>query len=1044
MRGKDPRPIVVMVLVLVALLGPALAPAAQTKVQPSSHITAIDHRSGVASAKVNATGENFQFTLNDPTLLGTLKIGQGVYANFQTKQVSLDGQHIVGNIVNIKAPNGPLTPATPGNMRSGPSVPSGASPKNTPNAAPSAETSGSSANTACCGIISVDARARRAAAKENSTGRQFEFSVPSGLQIQNLHASQPVWANFKAGKVSLDGRTACCDIVALGNIPPGPTGQPVAESAPVGPGKPGGTRPQMAAYREIDPCTISSPDTLKTLLQGGIQNYFPIAIDNGGEHMRIAHPNVEQVICPHMVLKVRTDFGYSQTQGFPQFQTGGTMELQSSLVVDVTFSGGAVAAANAPITAANFVRAAAVLSNPQITSLQVDNIPSWIDLSWITACLNGAYSNWCCTDVLHAMNFDVTALVKFYLDQGQTLAASSPSMVTPSQPQTATPADRPAGSTIPAPGSGQAPRSAVAENAQRSPGTPIIGRTKTVAPATPLGIAPLICSAFAPLGSPQLAANQKMELCFQVTPQPVAGGVARIQDSSTISMNAVVTGIPPGNQSLQYKFSVLSLAGDGSSNKVTDSGDFSASTHWNWQIPAQAFLSRTLVAQVSVQGSTPLGPVQKTATTGNYLVVDDAGAASIFLDQMGVVMLHPRCSNCHANGDVPTQGDDRHLHVPPVTRQTNCQQCHGTANGAGLGSPPGAPGWRMAPFAFAGKTADQLCAQLKDPARNGGRTPQGLADSLFNPGQQTFDPLASWAFNPGPGRTPAPGGDLIRGIWSSFESWIKYGAACPSARMATQQKGLTEVVANVQNHLISQMGCSTLPAMTWVSQGESWAGATLSTDCQGNGGQSFSYLTQLLAVGVNLASPAPDTGQDITLTLSPPEMGVGWTPASLHFEPRTSSAIASYWVQPVAKATAVTVTARDPVSGTQYSTTLHILAPQPVGLKFLDTNGQEVTAISAVPSSGTAIKLKTYYTAPAPDSGMSVNFSYGGTTNASGPCGLNPASPCSTNVQTQISDGDKPTAFISLIDLTVSPCANAPCQIVVSAGSQTATLTVNQ
>lgn len=37
----------------------------QNKALPSSHIVSIDARTGVVSAKVNATGENFEFTLNN-------------------------------------------------------------------------------------------------------------------------------------------------------------------------------------------------------------------------------------------------------------------------------------------------------------------------------------------------------------------------------------------------------------------------------------------------------------------------------------------------------------------------------------------------------------------------------------------------------------------------------------------------------------------------------------------------------------------------------------------------------------------------------------------------------------------------------------------------------------------------------------------------------------------------------------------------------------------------------------------------------------------
>lgn len=214
------------------LLGPLLMPAltlilvltllAQIKVEPSSHITAIDLRTGMVSAKVNATGEDFQFTLNDSSLLGTLKVGQGVYANFRAKQLSLDGQHVVGKIVSIGAAKGPLAAAAPEGRINAPlpAKPS-ASPKpasGTPGTAAQQITPppDSGANPACCSITSIDAPARLVSAKENSVGQAFEFSVPNSLLIQNLHTGQPVWANFKTRKVSLNGESACCDIMSVG------------------------------------------------------------------------------------------------------------------------------------------------------------------------------------------------------------------------------------------------------------------------------------------------------------------------------------------------------------------------------------------------------------------------------------------------------------------------------------------------------------------------------------------------------------------------------------------------------------------------------------------------------------------------------------------------------------------------------------------------------------------------------------------------------------------------------------------------------------
>lgn len=210
--------------VVVTTLVVGLNLAAQTKVQPSSHITAIDTRTGVVAAKVDASGEDFRFTLINPALLSTLKIGEGVYANLQTKQVSLDGQHVAGTIVSIGASKGTLAPASP-------IAPSGATPGSkapvTPSSFPSPTGMGRGGTTpppaqgprdaapACCGITSIDARQNLASARENSTGRSFQFKANNPTAMASLRAGQHVYANFPAKQVSLDGKSVFGVILTL-------------------------------------------------------------------------------------------------------------------------------------------------------------------------------------------------------------------------------------------------------------------------------------------------------------------------------------------------------------------------------------------------------------------------------------------------------------------------------------------------------------------------------------------------------------------------------------------------------------------------------------------------------------------------------------------------------------------------------------------------------------------------------------------------------------------------------------------------------------
>jgi hypothetical protein len=144
--------------------------------------------------------------------------------------------------------------------------------------------------------------------------------------------------------------------------------------------------------------------------------------------------------------------------------------------------------------------------------------------------------------------------------------------------------------------------------------------------------------------------------------------------------------------------------------------------------------------------------------------------------------------NCHPAADSPLQGNDQHIHVPPVTRGPSgagipgnaCAACHTESNfplvvgkDASFQSIPGHSRWGLAPIemAWEGKSVGQICTQIKDPGRNGGRDLTMLHEHLAK------DDLVAWAWNPGPGRTPVPGtqerlGELIK-------AWIETGAHCP-------------------------------------------------------------------------------------------------------------------------------------------------------------------------------------------------------------------------------------------------------------------------
>ena len=185
-------------------------------------------------------------------------------------------------------------------------------------------------------------------------------------------------------------------------------------------------------------------------------------------------------------------------------------------------------------------------------------------------------------------------------------------------------------------------------------------------------------------------------------------------------------------------------------------------------------------ALVGAQG---VAPVAALRSAQSFASIDDPKERSraLFVEA-GKVMQSPRCLNCHPNGDRPTQGNDMHLHLPMVVRGVDnkgaialrCTTCHGAENFEPSGV-PGLPLWHVAPreIAWQGKTLSQICEQIKDPKRNGGKTLAQIHDHM------AYDTLVGWGWLPGAHRTPAPGtqaqfGELV-------DAWIKTGAFCPTS-----------------------------------------------------------------------------------------------------------------------------------------------------------------------------------------------------------------------------------------------------------------------
>lgn len=196
-----------------------------------------------------------------------------------------------------------------------------------------------------------------------------------------------------------------------------------------------------------------------------------------------------------------------------------------------------------------------------------------------------------------------------------------------------------------------------------------------------------------------------------------------------------------------------------------------------------------LLGAIALLGLASPAPAQNAdlRTVESFAGIADPQARSVALfEEAGKVLTHPRCVNCHPVTDRPLQGMDGHPHNPAIfagasgmgSASQPCGTCHGQANftlvGTRVGSMPGNPKWQLAPreMAWQGKSLGDICRQLKDVDRNGGKDYVALVEHMAH------DELVGWGWAPGAGRQPAPGTQATFGALVS--AWIETGAACPA------------------------------------------------------------------------------------------------------------------------------------------------------------------------------------------------------------------------------------------------------------------------
>lgn len=169
-------------------------------------------------------------------------------------------------------------------------------------------------------------------------------------------------------------------------------------------------------------------------------------------------------------------------------------------------------------------------------------------------------------------------------------------------------------------------------------------------------------------------------------------------------------------------------------------------------------------------------------TAPSFIVKKDSIASVAAFNKVYIVLMSPRCMNCHPSGDIPLQGEDSHLHTMFPKRGIDgnglyamkCSNCHQSTNTPGLHTPPGNPKWHLPPanmrMVFQGRTAHQLAKQIMDPRKNGNKDFKKLME-------HADDTVVKAGWNPGEGRKLPP--MSYAAFKKAWITWLRTGGFAP-------------------------------------------------------------------------------------------------------------------------------------------------------------------------------------------------------------------------------------------------------------------------
>lgn len=163
-------------------------------------------------------------------------------------------------------------------------------------------------------------------------------------------------------------------------------------------------------------------------------------------------------------------------------------------------------------------------------------------------------------------------------------------------------------------------------------------------------------------------------------------------------------------------------------------------------------------------------------------------------DRIHAVVSHPRCANCHTDDkNIPMWSGPEYSEARPHGMNINagesrigaetllCSSCHMTSTRPPNSNPNAAPHagipWQLAPveFLWFNVTGPEICRQMRDSERNGGRDAVGVVEHLLH--DEELEGFIQWGWKPGGDRETPPG--TYEDHLNDTVLWAAAGMPCP-------------------------------------------------------------------------------------------------------------------------------------------------------------------------------------------------------------------------------------------------------------------------